>query len=222
MHKESWMNWIWCNFVQIARSYIHNRVKSFLKGKFYFLGPLLCHKIFMKHLYIIGMKIGKINAVRYTYVWHMFQSIAGFPILLLYKVFKKNHTVLLKNFSQENYLWNACKSDSWLNLLQSLSLTAILVQCQPHLNHQTQPFWVKGIWLVPNSQTLAGFGIGALRLVTGGHLLILSHPTSGTAQTSLQAKNNFVIFSTKPLQYKLLRNGGKFKSRKASHSNLTI
>ena len=154
MHKESWMNWIWCNFVQIARSYIHNRVKSFLKGKFYFLGPLLCHKIFMKHLYIIGMKIGKINAVRYTYVWHMFQSIAGFPILLLYKVFKKNHTVLLKNFSQENYLWNACKSDSWLNLLQSLSLTAILVQCQPHLNHQTKPFWVKGVWLVPNSPNL--------------------------------------------------------------------
>ena len=43
---------------------------------------------------------------------------------------------------------------------------------------------MKGIWLVPNSQTLAGFGIGALRLVTGGHLLILSHPTSGTAQTT--------------------------------------
>ena len=27
-----------------------------------------------------------------------------------------------------------------------------VVQCQPRLNHQTQPFWVKGVWLVPNSQ----------------------------------------------------------------------
>ena len=30
---------------------------------------------------------------------------------------------------------------------------------------------------------LSGFGIGALRLVTAG-VLIFSHPTSGTAQTS--------------------------------------
>ena len=32
-----------------------------------------------------------------------------------------------------------------------VDLTAIffkLVQCQPQLNHQTQPFWVKGFWLV--------------------------------------------------------------------------
>ena len=61
MHKESWMNWIWCNFVQIARSYIHNRVKSFLKGNLFF-EPLLCHKIFMKHLYIIkGQLISEWN-----------------------------------------------------------------------------------------------------------------------------------------------------------------
>ena len=37
-----------------------------------------------------------------------------------------------------------------------------------------------------------------------------------------QSLQLFVRFSTKPLQHKLLRNGGKFKSRKASHSNLTI
>ena len=48
------------------------------------------------------------------------------------------------------------------------SLFFKLVQCQPQLNHQTQPFLVKGIWLVPNNQTLAGFGIGALRSVTIG------------------------------------------------------
>ena len=54
-----------------------------------------------------------------------------------------------------------------------LALAAIFLkveQCQPQLNHQTQPFWVKGIWLVPNSQTLAGFGIGTLRSVTVGIL----------------------------------------------------
>ena len=51
------------------------------------------------------------------------------------------------------------------------------------LNHQTQPFWVKGVWLVPDSQTLAGFGIGAFRLVTVGVFWFLSHPTAGAAQT---------------------------------------
>ena len=37
-----------------------------------------------------------------------------------------------------------------------------------------------------------------------------------------KVRNSFVKFSTKPLPQKLLRNGGKFKSRNASHSNLTI
>ena len=47
-------------------------------------------------------------------------------------------------------------------------LFLIVVQCQPRLNHQTQPFWVKGIWLVPNSQTLIVFCIGAFGSVTVG------------------------------------------------------
>ena len=50
-------------------------------------------------------------------------------------------------------------------------LTAIffkLMQCQPQLNHQTQLLLVKGVWLVPNSQPLAGFCIGALGSVTVG------------------------------------------------------
>ena len=53
----------------------------------------------------------------------------------------------------------------------NLALTAIflkVVQCQPRLNRQTQPFWVKGVWIVSNSQSLAGFGIDPLRLVTVG------------------------------------------------------
>ena len=37
-----------------------------------------------------------------------------------------------------------------------------------------------------------------------------------------KVRNSFVKFSVKPLPHKLLRNGRKFKSKKASHSNLTI
>ena len=41
-----------------------------------------------------------------------------------------------------------------------------MVQCQPRPKHKDQPFWVKWVWLVPNSHTLAGFAFGALQLAT--------------------------------------------------------
>ena len=41
-----------------------------------------------------------------------------------------------------------------------------LVQWQSRLNRETQPFLVKGFWLVPNGHTLAGFAIGAIHLAT--------------------------------------------------------
>ena len=33
-----------------------------------------------------------------------------------------------------------------------------------HVDHKTQPFWVKVVHLVPNAQTLAGHDVGAIRL----------------------------------------------------------
>ena len=40
------------------------------------------------------------------------------------------------------------------------------MQWQPRQNWKTQPYWVKGVQLVPNGHTPAGFAIGALRLAT--------------------------------------------------------
>ena len=39
-------------------------------------------------------------------------------------------------------------------------------QCQPGPNRESQRLWVKGIRIVPNSHTLAGFAIGTLCLAT--------------------------------------------------------
>ena len=39
-----------------------------------------------------------------------------------------------------------------------------LVLTEYQVNHETQPFWVKVVHLVPNVQTLAGQDIGAIRL----------------------------------------------------------
>ena len=54
-----------------------------------------------------------------------------------------------------------------------------MVQCQPRPKHKDQPFWVKWVWLVPNSHTLAGFAFGALQLATMAtlHLRALSTDT---------------------------------------------
>ena len=39
-----------------------------------------------------------------------------------------------------------------------------LVHTEYQVNHKTQPFWVKGVHLVPNVQTLARHVVGAIRL----------------------------------------------------------
>ena len=83
-------------------------------------------------------------------------------------------------------------TDFWETFM-CLALTVIflkLVQCQPQLNHQTQPFWVKGVWLVPNSQTLADFGIGVLRFVTVGVFWL------GPLKRILCTKNYFLQIET--------------------------
>ena len=39
-----------------------------------------------------------------------------------------------------------------------------LVHTEYQVNHKTQLFWVKVVYLVPNVQTLAGHDVGAIRL----------------------------------------------------------
>ena len=39
-----------------------------------------------------------------------------------------------------------------------------LVYTEYQVNHKTQPFWVKVVYLVPNVQTLAGHDVGAICL----------------------------------------------------------
>ena len=39
-----------------------------------------------------------------------------------------------------------------------------LVHTEYQVNHKTQPFWVKVVYLVPNVETLAGHAVGTIRL----------------------------------------------------------
>ena len=39
-----------------------------------------------------------------------------------------------------------------------------LVHTEYQVNHKTQPFWVKVVYLVPNVQTLPGHAVGTIRL----------------------------------------------------------
>ena len=62
----------------------------------------------------------------------------------------------------------------------------------------------------------------ALSTKTGKKKIINSLKLSSLFSFLNKVLNSFMKFSMKPQPHKLLRNGRKFKSRKASHSNLTI
>ena len=110
--------------------------------------PKNFHEIF---LWISGFENFNFDEVKHgNTFWPECSSMQDLHTMTLSdKLFVAKEIVICLNTQQE-----VLTSKNFLNKIIFFLYNSQLVQCKPQLNHQTQPFWVQGVWLKDRSQLL--------------------------------------------------------------------